>query len=170
MAKESKLSTRRSLLFMRRLALLAVLVACGVQAGTRPYEFDWANRTADDRPVLMRLERADGWTVGTTDAVATLTTGVERVLFGDGVMHLDYRGTGKRPAVRLTPPEPVALPPGADTVSLWVWGNNVSYRRDKSTPPVTLTLPVACTPPPILSAVLPTMRPPFIAKLPPSKT
>ena len=59
---------------MRRLALLAVLVACGVQAGTRPYELDWANRTADDRPVLMRLERADGWTVRTKDAAATLTT------------------------------------------------------------------------------------------------
>ena len=119
-------------------ALPLVLAAVWANAsGTRPYEFDWANRTADDRPVLMRLERADGWTVRTADAAATLTTGVERVLFGDGVMHLDYRGTGKGPSVRLAPSEPVAVPPGADTVSLWVYGN---YVRGKSLPLVTLTL------------------------------
>ena len=108
--------------------------------GARPYEFEWAGRTKDDRPVLMRLEDAAGWKVEPVDAVATLTTGVARVLFGDGVMHLDYRAAGKSPSVRLSPPEPVAVPPGADTVSLWIWGNNVSYARDKTTPPVHFVL------------------------------
>lgn len=109
-------------------------------SGVRPYEFEWANRNGDDRPVLMRMEQSDGWSVSTTDSVATLTTGVERVLFGKGVMHLEYRATGKNPAVRLSPAQPVEVPPGSDTISLWIWGNNVSYARDKSTPPVRFVL------------------------------
>lgn len=127
---------------MERHVLKIVCGAVGMLAlvGARPYEFEWAGRTKDDRPVLMRLEDAAGWKVETVDAVATLTTGVARVLFGDGVMHLDYRAAGKSPAVRLSPPEPVAVPPGADTVSLWIWGNNVSYARDKTTPPVHFVL------------------------------
>lgn len=124
---------------------LGAFVACTAAAGTRPYEFDWANRTADDRPVLLPLERADGWrVVGETAAAATLSTGTNRVLFGNGVMHVDYRAApssaakGTAPSFRLVPPEPVAIPPGADTVSLWIWGNTVSYAN--RTPPVLLTL------------------------------
>ena len=127
------------------IVLLSALVFGIAEAGTRPYEFDWANRTADDRPVLLPLDRADGWrVVGETAAAATLSTGTNRVLFGNGVMHVDYRAVpssaakGAAPSFRLVPPEPVAVPPGADTVSLWIWGNTVSYAN--RTPPVLLTL------------------------------
>ena len=99
-------------------------------AGTRPYEFDWANRTADDRPVLLPLVSADGWTCRASSATGSLYTASERILFGDGVMHLAYRMEGPNATIRLSPPAPVPVPPGFDTVSLWTWGNHAYYRRD----------------------------------------
>jgi hypothetical protein len=108
--------------------LLASSFAC--LAGTRPYEFDWANRTADDRPVLLPLVSADGWTCRASSATGSLYTASERVLFGDGVMHLAYRMEGPNATIRLSPPAPVPVPPGFDTVSLWTWGNHAYYRRD----------------------------------------
>lgn len=96
-------------------------------AGTRPYELDWANRTTDDRPVLLPLVSADGWTCETTGATACFTTACERVLFGDGVAHLAYKIPGEKGVIKLKPPAPVPIPPGSDTVSLWIWGNHTYY-------------------------------------------
>ena len=81
-------------------------------AGTRPYEFDWANRTADDRPVLMPLVSADGCTCEATGAAAVFTTACERVLFGDGVAHLVWCVSADRGSIALKPPAPVPLPQG----------------------------------------------------------
>lgn len=67
-------------------------------------------------------------------------TGVEHTLFGDGVMRLSYRGTGAFPSIRLVPPSPVRIPAGADTVSLWVYGNNLPHIPDKNTPQVLIRL------------------------------
>ena len=36
--------------------------------GARPYEFEWANRNADEFPPLCRMETADGWRVETANA------------------------------------------------------------------------------------------------------
>ena len=124
---------------MKRIATCAAFLALTglAMAGVRPYEFDWANRTEDDRPVLMRLEKADGWRVeNATDSEATISTGTDRILFGDGVMHVDYRATGKKPSFRMVPPEPVAIPDDADTVSIWIWGNSFKYA--KAAPPVSI--------------------------------
>ena len=109
----------------------AICVAAAVvlpsPAGTRPYEFDWANRTADDRPVLLPLVSADGWTCEATGATAVFTTACERVLFGDGVAHLAYKIPGKKGVIKLKAPAPVPIPPGSDTVSVWIWGNHTYY-------------------------------------------
>ena len=84
----------------------AVFVAASCLAGGRPYEFDWANRTADDRPVLLPLVSADGWTCETTGATACFTTACERVLFGAGVAHLAYKIPGEKGVIKLKPPAP----------------------------------------------------------------
>ena len=107
-----------------------VFASLACLAGTRPYEFDWANRVADDRPVLLPLVSAEGWTCRATDATGTLATSSERVLFGDGVLHLAYRLPNANGVIRLTPPAPVPVPFGFDTVSVWIWGNHAYYRRN----------------------------------------
>ncbi len=129
--------------------LICLLAACLVSVGWakpalidgRPYEFVWANRTVDDRPVLLPLTDTEGWTVTTTNAVATFAKTTEHRLFGDGVTRLTYRSAGGKgaPAITLRPPAPVPVQSGVDTVSVWVWGNRVSYARDASTPPVTIS-------------------------------
>lgn len=108
-------------------ALLGGLVCASfltVSAGRRPYEFDWANRTVDDHPVLLPLESAAGWNVAEAqDSAVALSTGTNRVLFGEGVLHVAYRGTGAKPRFSLRPSAPVSVPEGADTVSFWLYGN-----------------------------------------------
>ncbi len=106
-------------------ALLAV--ACGTvgTAAERPYEFVWANRTADEFPPVARMESAEGWRLTASSAVARLESAEDRALFGSGVVRLVYSAEASGGTVTLTPPSPVACPPGFDTVSVWVYGNNV---------------------------------------------
>ena len=124
---------------MKQPILAACLLTCvsAVFAGNRPHEFEWANRTADDRPVLLPLVSAEGWTCSATAATGTVSTASERVLFGDGVMHLDYRLFNTKGIIRIAPPAPVPVPPGFDTVSVWIWGNHAYYQRN---PGVAITL------------------------------
>lgn len=105
-------------------ALLNVYAEVGVADGPRPYEFEWANRNADEFPPLCRMESANGWLLETTNAEATLTTATDRALFGESVMRLRYRGTGKNPVVRLRT-QPVPVPDRFDTATLWIYGNNI---------------------------------------------
>ena len=110
---------------MKNAALaIGAICAAAAFAGTRPYEFEWVNRTVDDRTVLMPLVSADGWTCEATGATAVFTTACERVLFGDGVMHLAWCVSADRGTVAMKPPAPVPLPHGIDTISLWIWGNH----------------------------------------------
>ena len=46
------------------------------------------------RAAVTPLVSADGWTCRASSATGALYTASERVLFGDGVMHLAYRMTG----------------------------------------------------------------------------
>ena len=105
----------------------------------RPYEMVRAGRTADDVRPLLPLTDAEGWTVETRDAAASVTTATDRAVFGTGCMRLVYRGTGDRPFVWLHPPHPVRLQPGCDTISLWVYGNN-ALGNPKDTPSVCLNI------------------------------
>ena len=113
---------------------LCVLAGFG---GVRPYEFEWANRTADDRQVLLPLESADGWMASWTDATGRVVTVTEHPLFGKGTMRVDYRATGKHPSVHLRLAKPVPVAAGFDTVSVWVWGNGLSKASVRSNPDIT---------------------------------
>ena len=123
--------------FLRTSVLAGLLAGTGVVfAGRRPYEFDWANRTTDDHPVLLPLVSADGWRVtDLKNAEATVSTGTNRVLFGEGVLHVDYSGTGGAASFRIRPAAPVAVPDGADTLAVWLYGNSL---RSKPCPPVSI--------------------------------
>ncbi|MGN0851894.1 MAG: hypothetical protein ACI4Q3_00800 [Kiritimatiellia bacterium] len=95
----------------------------------RPYEMVWANRTRDAHEPLLALTDASGWTVETTNAEATFARTTDRLLFGDGVCRLTYRATGTSPSIFVKPPKPVPVRGPVDTVSCWVYGNNVYYVR-----------------------------------------
>ena len=103
----------------------------------RPYEIVRAGRVSDDRPPLAPMTDAANWTVETENAIASVTGAVDRALFGDGVLRLTYRATGPNPRVYITARKPVALPPGCDTISLWVYGNN-NYGKPADTPGVSI--------------------------------
>ena len=111
--------------------IAAALVGSAVASPARPYEFEWANRTHDDFPPVLPLTDAKGWRVEATNTVASFTGSVERALFGDGVARLTFRATGPDAAVRLVPPQPVALPEGFDTLGIWAYVPEVKPdRRD----------------------------------------
>ena len=114
-------------------AAAAGLCAVVFSAPLRPYEFVWANRVRDEFPPVLRLERADGWRIAASNAEASVSTSADLALFGESVVRLDYRATGEKPFVRLVPPSPVALTEAFDTLTLWVYGNNI---RGKPCPPV----------------------------------
>ena len=103
------------------------LPAAGTADARRPYEMVWANRTRDAHDPLLALTDAAGWTVETRNAVATFARATDRLLFGDGVCRLTYRATGKSPSIRVKPPQPVSVKGPFDTLSLWIYGNNVYY-------------------------------------------
>ena len=106
----------------------------------RPYEIVWAGRTADENgPPLASLTDPAGWTVECTNAAATIERATDRLLFGDGVTRLNYRAEGDgKPVVTMKPPTPLAIKSAFDTVSCWIYGNNVFYRNDPSTPPTVI--------------------------------
>lgn len=100
-----------------------LLLAFASVASEPPYEFKWANRTADEFEPIARLESAEGWRVEATNAEAELESATDRVLFGKGVMRLKFRANGKDPRVRIVPKEAIPCPDGFDTVSVWLYGN-----------------------------------------------
>ena len=131
-----------------RWLLIAVAVAAGfccTAAGLRPYEFDWANRMADDRPVLLPLVSADGWSCRYVCSTGAVSTAREHVLFGDGVMRVRYRAVGGgRPALELRPSSPVPVPPGVDTFSVWIYGNMPYVQNPADPTPGVMVTPFSC--------------------------
>ena len=120
-------------------SLFVAFVLTGALHGTavRPYEMEWAGRTADVRTPVYPMTDVDGWTVHVRDAVASLSRSPDHLLFGDGVLRLTYRAAGKNPEMRLRPPSPYVLPPGTDAIQLWIYGNispAFSPNRVKDTP------------------------------------
>ena len=127
---ETKMAAVIALALIGWAASSNVLAEGGKASSIRPYEFEWANRNADEFPPVCRLETADGWRVETSNAEATLETATNRALFGKSVVRLRHCGKGKSPTVRLLAPRPVPVPDGFDTASLWVFGNNVFGREN----------------------------------------
>ncbi len=108
--------------------------------GKRPYEMEWAGRTADDHPALVDFEDLAGWTVECQDAEAHFARTRREQLWGRYVGTLTYRGTGPNPRVVLRPPKPVTWAGGFDCVNFWVYGNNWAWMPDPSTPPVDIAV------------------------------
>jgi len=131
--------------YLRTFALLGCLVwpltvSAEEVVGQRPYEMDWAGRTADLRPALIDFENLDGWTTSGVDAEASVVRSREQQLWGRYVAKITYRGTGRRPVVMLKPPKPLPLPKATDSINFWVYGNNWAWVTDASTPPVEIVL------------------------------
>ena len=123
-------------------AALAVAGAMGAWADAardakRPYEMVWAGREQDDHEPLLRLEEPSGWRVETERAVARFERADDRALFGKSVCRLFYRATGKNPRVLLRLARPLKIASAFDTLSCWVYGNNVYYMQTK-TPSTTI--------------------------------
>ena len=78
---------------MKRLALVTTLAAAALAGAVavRPYEFDWANRTADDRPVLLPL--VDAAAVMADDGGVTIFA-VNRDLAEPAELTCDLRSFG----------------------------------------------------------------------------
>src|SRR6478736_8928303 len=77
--------------------------------GRRPYELDWAHRTADDHPPLVDFEDLTGWQVTGDEARASLEPTREQQIWGRFVAKVTYRGTGRVPAVRIKPAQPLKI-------------------------------------------------------------
>ena len=104
---------------------LASAVVLGAGLAIRPYEFDWADRRADEFPPAARLEAAAGWTVRGEGVEALLEDGTEFALFGAGTLRVRCRVTGEKPSFVLAPEQPIACPDGFDTLSVWLRCQNL---------------------------------------------
>lgn len=67
--------------------------------GRRPYELDWAHRTADDHPPLVDFEKLTGWQVACEDARASVVPTREQQIWDRFVAKVTYRGCGRLRAV-----------------------------------------------------------------------
>ncbi|HSV72684.1 MAG TPA: hypothetical protein VLH79_02880 [Chthonomonadales bacterium] len=115
----------------------------GEQPGERPYEMVWANRV-EPAPPTLRFDDLRGWTVRVEGgAQAGLRASRAQDVWGRPVARLRYRGDGKAgsPArILVAPPAPVAVPPGADCVQMWAYGNRWDWANPPDTPPVAIRL------------------------------
>jgi hypothetical protein len=121
------------------LAVAAAAFADDEKVGVRPYEMDWAGRTEEVRTPVCDFENLDGWTVKTTNAVATFERSREEQMYGKYVGKLTYRmGEGtEAPVVDVVPPEPIEIPEkDFDAFSCWIVGNNWGWSIDPTTPQV----------------------------------
>ncbi|HZO89141.1 MAG TPA: hypothetical protein VFB38_12460 [Chthonomonadaceae bacterium] len=111
--------------------------------GQRPYEMVWAGRQEPAPPTLTFAHLA-GWRMEVSGgAQAALQPSRAQDVWGRPVGKLRYHGDGKPttvPRVLLFPPQPVALPEGADVVEMWVYGNRWDWENPPDTPQVRLTL------------------------------
>ena len=112
-------------------------------AGERPYEMTWANRVEPAAPTL-RFDQLDGWTMALEGgAQAALQVSRAQNVWNRPVARLRYRGEGKaeaKPRILLRPPAAVELPPNADSVDMWAYGNRWDWENPPGTPPVRLAL------------------------------
>jgi hypothetical protein len=103
----------------------------------------WANRTELAAPSLL-FDHLDGWRLEVEhDAQATLQCTRSQNVWNRPVARLRYRGDGKKeskPTILLIPPEPVAIPEGADSVDMWLYGNRWDWENPPGTPPVEIAL------------------------------
>ena len=100
-----------SFVLLSPLAAAPFVLADDEKVGVRPYEMDWAGRTEEVRTPIVDFENLDGWTVKTTNSVATFERSREEQMYGKYVGKLTYRmGDGEeQPIVDIVPPEPIDI-------------------------------------------------------------
>ena len=103
----------------------------------RPAEIVRAGRTADDHRPVVSFGDVAKWRVETSNAVVKAEYATDRVLFDEGACKITYRKTGgeKSQWAKFYFPQPIDMPPDADTMSIWIWGNNL-MGRPENTPSV----------------------------------
>lgn len=93
---------------------------------SRPYEFIWASRVAQ-QDHLLDFERLLGWRVEhSPGAVARIDRCREYQLWGEFVGLLSYSGTEPEGWVRLLPPRPISIVDPVDTLTLWMQLSDVT--------------------------------------------
>lgn len=112
--------------------MISLLIASVLQAASvtpsRPYEIVLAGRSHDLAKPIAALDSSDGWRVTADRGSATLTSSVERALFGKGVCRFTYRADTTNAVFRIEPEKPITVASNADTVTLWIYGNNINGR------------------------------------------
>ena len=116
-----------------------IFMFCAAVFAQRPAEIVRAGRVADDHKPVISFRDVAQWRVETFHAVAKAEYATDRVLFGDGACKITYRGTDgeAHPTAKFFFPKPVDVPADADTLSMWIWGNNF-YGKPKGSPSVTV--------------------------------
>ena len=93
----------------------------------RPYEMVGAGRAAPPQKPILRLDDERGWTVSCTNAVASVGRDYCRAVYADyqGSLQLTYRATGADPKVVFAPAAPAPIAAAFNTVTVWVYGNDI---------------------------------------------
>jgi hypothetical protein len=60
-------------------------------SGQRPYELDWAGRYEDDHVPLIDFERAETWTIETSDGAAAIHRPKEEIIWDDYTCKITYQ-------------------------------------------------------------------------------
>jgi len=106
----------------------------GAPVGKRPYEMDWAGRTAPAHAQLVDFEDLAGWRVSCFDgADARLYRSRQELLFGAYTAKVVYSGETAVSRFVIEPPEPIAIPVEFTGVNLWMRGNNWSFVNPPTT-------------------------------------
>ena len=105
-----------------------------VAEGKRPYEMDWAERTAPNHPQLVDFEDLTGWRVRCFDgADARVCRSRQELLFGEYTAKAVYSGSTQRSRFIVEPPAPIGIPGPFTGVNLWVRGNNWGWINPPAT-------------------------------------
>lgn len=105
-------------------------------AGQRPYELDWANRTEDAYPPLVDFENLDGWSVTSPQGEADFARSQEQRIWGEFVGKLIYSGNAEKGgnSYILRPTAPIPVPGPFDSIRLWVWNDYWAWSGDRGKP------------------------------------
>ncbi|MFH1739479.1 MAG: hypothetical protein ABIH23_10775 [bacterium] len=110
------------------------------ETGQRPYEMVQANRAPIRKPTID-FDSLEGWTVECfKGAQARLHPSSEQRVWDSNTGKLTYKGDSEESYFVLRPPSPVPLGQDVECVNVWVYGNNIGWAPDPSTPQVHIFL------------------------------
>ncbi len=106
----------------------------GAIVGARPYELDWAQRSAPAHRQQVDFEDLSGWRLRCFEgAEAKAYRSRQERLFGDYTAKVVYTGASEQSGFVLEPPKPIAIPTPINAADLWVRGNNWGWMNPPRT-------------------------------------